>query len=327
MSSRASWGTFWPWVVAVPLIVACSASDGGRSTNGTFGPGLTSADSGDTGSAAGTTTEPIDTTGTSPGSTSAADSSTGSGAEETGEPPEVLGDFEPDGLAAAFTFNEDAGATVPDLTGNGHDATLQGTYAWEGGTLHQIIQGEEFGFTSIPRNGLMESDWTIQMWFGPHSHAASSSARVFSASDDLGGTGPEFFYRAGQLMAVRINNDGATWDEPAVGSRSNAGPPDHWATAIEPMEEDVITDFVAVHIASEQRLLMYQSLADGGPPELIFDGTYSGTYEMVVGDIRLGHTHRDSEPRPFDASFDQLLIYERALSIEEITHNHTVGTD
>ncbi len=315
-----------PIVLTLPC--SCTSGDDGRASSTTFGPGTLSVG----GTASDTSSSGPSESGdpSTSGSTSSDDMSTVDGStsasEDTGDPPEMLGDFEPDGLAAAFTFNEEAGNTVPDLTGNGRDATVEGNFTWEAGTLHQIIDGEDFGWTSIPRDGLMQGDWTIQMWFSPHSHAASTSARVFSASDDLGGTGPEFFYRAGQLMAVRINNDGATWNEPDVGSRSNAGPPDHWATAIEPMVEDVITDFVAVHFAGEQRLLMYQSLADEGPPRLIFDGTYSGTYEMVVDDIRLGHTHRDSEPRPFDASFDQLLIYERALSPEEIAHNHMIGT-
>ena len=262
-------------------------------------------------------------------SSSGGESSTGegssSGEESTGDPGEGIGDLEPDGLAAAFTFNEESGDMVPDITGNGHDATVSGPSSWEEGTLHQIRDGETNGWTSIPRGSLLDGDWTIQMWFAPHSHANSNHARAFSASDGLGGRGPEFFYQGGNLLGFRINGD-AIWSEPTVGSRSNAGPPDHWAIPTEPMQMDVITDLTIVHEVAAHRVRMYQSLANDGAPTLIFDGTYVGDYEMVVEDLRLGRTHHDEHTRPLDGSFDQLLVYDRALSKDEIDHNHGVGT-
>ena len=163
-----------------------------------------------------------------------------------------------------------------------------------------------------------------EQWFAPHSHANSHHARALSASDGLGGTGPEFFYQGGNILGFRINGD-AAWNEPSVGTRSNAAPPDHWAIPAEPMQMDVITDLTIVHEVAGHRLQMYQSSANDGAPEPIFDGTYVGDYEMVVDDLRLGRTHQEAHARPLDAGFDQLLIYDRALSKDEIDHNHAVG--
>jgi len=240
-------------------------------------------------------------------------------------PAEVQVHGQVGGVAADLTFGETTGTIAADESKNGHDATVNGNFAWASGRLHLIVSGESFGWASIPRGSLMSGDWTLDLWFEATNAGEKAAGRLVSASTAVGGTGPEWFFRSGLKVAMRINNDGAVWDEPAVGSRSSTGPPDHYALPTKAIQASMNYHMVVTHDAASQRVVVHQGKASDADLEIVLDATYSGTYDILVTDIRLGHSHRDSEPRWVDVSYDRLLIYDRLLTPSEVEQNHDAG--
>lgn len=231
------------------------------------------------------------------------------------------------GLAASFSFNETTGSIASDSVGN-HHATVYGNYAWEAGALHHVAASDtEYGWTSIPRGSLLSADWTVGLWFSAKNNGEHSAGRVVSATTRIGGTGPEWFFRSGKI-AMRINNTGASWNEPLVGSRSNDAPPDHWALPTKSIQFNTLYHYVVTHTAATRTVKIYQARADTPSLELVFHGTYSGSYAVSVADIRLSRSHNDSNaPRYVDSHYAQLRIYERALTESELAQNHAAGPE
>ncbi len=231
-----------------------------------------------------------------------------------------------DEIKAAFAFNAASGSYIQDLSAQGHDGTAMGNFAWENEKLH-LIAGASYGWASIPRGTLLNSDWSIDMWLEVKNAGVNSAGRIFSAATDIGGTGPEWFFRNGLAIAMRINNQGATWDIPLIGTRSNPAPPDHWALPTQAITANTVYHVIYVHESGPQRVKMYQARAADPALALVFDGTYSGTYAVSVADLRLSHSHRDTAPRYVDSTFYQLLLYDRVFNASEITQSHQAGPD
>ncbi|MBI5545664.1 MAG: hypothetical protein HY901_17390 [Deltaproteobacteria bacterium] len=229
-------------------------------------------------------------------------------------------------LGADLTFNESSGTDVADISGRGHDAIVHGDHAWESGMLH-LIESSSFGWTSIPRGSLLAGSWTVELWFQIKNAGEHTAGRVFSGASDLGGTGPEFFMREGTKLGMRINGSTAVWDPPAVGTRSSAAPPDHYALPTTGVSMNTPYHVVVTHDSVQKRVKMYQAMASASELQLVFDGTYSGPYAVSASDIRLSHSHRDSEPRYIDSRFDRLRIYDRALTAAEAELNHDAGAN
>ena len=133
--------------------------------------------------------------------------------------------------------------------------------------------------------------------------------------------GPEWFLWHTEKLAMRMNNEGATWDEPIVGIRTNAGGSDHWAETEADLPKDDLVHLVITHDASEQMVTVWHGT---DALALTFQGTYSGEYEVTVGAIRLSRTHGD-DARWFAGRYDQLLVYDRPLTEAEANENHAAG--
>ena len=220
-----------------------------------------------------------------------------------------------DGLVAAFAFDEGEGTLLEDLVGN-HDATAHGNCTWEDGGL--VHSGED-AYIDVPRGSMLEGDFSVDLWFVADS--VGEAGRVVTAASDIGGDGPEWFMWYSNKLAMRMNNEGATWDVPIVGTRTSPGGSDHWAETEADLPKGDLVHLVIAHDAAAQMLTVWHGT---GALDLTFQGTYSGSYEVSVGDIRLSRTH-GNDARYFSGRYDQLLIYDRPLSESEAEENHDAG--
>lgn len=231
------------------------------------------------------------------------------------------------GLVADYRFDEGSGASIADVSGNGHDGTAYGAFAWETGQLRVTGTSlSQFGHVSLSRGSMLDASWTVDLIFEAQNSGEHTAGRVWSASSGVGGTGPEVFFRSGNYLGFRINNPSTVWDPPAVGSRSSAAPPDHYVLPTTPISWGVPQHYVVTHDATAKRVRMYLATVAAPDLALVFDGTYTGSYAVGPSDIRLSHSHDDANPRYISGAFDRLRIYDRVLSADEAEQNHDGGT-
>jgi len=135
---------------------------------------------------------------------------------------------------------------------------------------------------------------------------------------EVGGKGPDVLERSNRV-AMRLNNQGAVFDEPTVGSRSNDGPPDHWGICSEKFHKDGGAEHLLItHDAAAKLVHIFIGL-HGEPLRLCFQATYTGTYEVDQGPLALGNVPKGN--RPFPAKFHQFAYYGHALSYQVDAQN------
>ena len=223
-------------------------------------------------------------------------------------------------LRLFLTFEEGQGRVSRDQTGNGHDAQLLGDAQWVAGGVR--LQGEESMISVASAAALRSRAFTYDLWFEA-AERTSGHGRVFNHSGRVGGVGPEVLERSGRL-AIRINNDGAAFDPPTVGTRSNDGPPDHYGRCEERFTRGSGPEHLIVtHDPGARRVRIFQGLA-GQPLILSFDATYQGRYDITGEPLVLGNA--PTTGRVFAGRYYQLAYYGRVLDHETNPNNrHVVG--
>lgn len=240
------------------------------------------------------------------------------------------GDLTTDGLILFHPFDDGAGNTSSDTTGNGHDGNLQGGTSWGAGLL--ALDGGDSTMMNIPdHSDLRYTSFTWDVWL--ISDGTNHASRILTHAERVGGTGPEIF--AYGEIAMRINNNGAVWDPPTVGSRSNDGPPDHFAETEDniPRGGDTPLHIVVVHDAGA-RLVRIFFAREGETLKLELEATYSGSFDLSSSGLTMGNA--PTGERGFDGRFFQLAVYDRALTADiagldvtggEVFDSHEEGSD
>lgn len=225
-----------------------------------------------------------------------------------------------EGLVAHLTFAEDSGPTAADLTGNGHTASLIGT-AW--GTGHvSVPHDNQSAMVSIATGPQMQGQsFTWDLWF--EAGINTLHGRVCAQTDAVGGNGAELIGLAGDQLGVRINNAGAVFDEPTIGTRSSSGPPDHWAIPLETFHRNAGPEHVVfTHDAGSRTVRIFIGLK-GQPLKLSFEGTYTGSY--AVSDVPLVIGNVPGSGRVFAEKVYQFSYYTRPLTHQVDGDRNVIG--
>ena len=106
--------------------------------------------------------------------------------------------------AGYWNFNETAGTTAADVTGNGHDGTLSNNPVWSGTSNGGLTFNGVNQTVSAPID-VSESSYAISLWF----KTTTTDCGVFQVADgSLGVNGYDrLFYLTGGNMAARLWSD------------------------------------------------------------------------------------------------------------------------
>ncbi len=235
-----------------------------------------------------------------------------------------------DGLVALVGFHEGTGAASADLTGNGHDAELVAGATWCTGCAQVNGSDQRILIGSDPH--IEVPSFTYDLWF--EAGSTPGNGRLMGQAGEVGGRGADVLERS-QHVAMRINNQGAVFDEPTIGSRSNDGPPDHWGTCEDEFHRnDGPEHLVITHDVSAQTVRIFIGL-QGESLRLSFESTYHGTYEVDHDGIAL--LNLPDGDRFFTGKVYQFAYYDRVLTHQvdgnrfvtggEVQTNHLAGPD
>jgi hypothetical protein len=219
-----------------------------------------------------------------------------------------------DGLVAYWPLDDGSGDVARDATGNGHDGTLQGGPVWTGdskmGTGALTFDGTD-DLVRIPSfdvtggNGI-----TIACWFiTGNLDTPGNDPRMVSKA--VGGSNDEHWFmlsssREGgiKILRFRLKTDGATGELKAH--------PDGV------IDLDVWIHAVASWDGSTMRVykngVEVGSLAKGGVLDV------DPTVEMAIGS-----QPATTDARPFDGTIDDVAIWNRALTQDEINELMATG--
>jgi len=210
----------------------------------------------------------------------------------------------PSGLIARWTFDEGSGLTANDAVGTNH-GTLENGPTWTAGKSGQAILFDGVDdVVNIPDAAVFDfgsGDFSISAWFKTAS-AKDQHVVNFRQSDnephiELYTCPTPFGYLGTHIVPgdVRISYDTTQVDD------------DTWHHAAVVLENGV-TDG-------------YKLYLDGA---LVGQSTYSGDLQdwdtIHIGDM-------DAGSRAFDGAIDEVMVFDRALSDQEIqqTYEHTAG--
>lgn len=91
-----------------------------------------------------------------------------------------------DGLVAYWSFDEGAGKTAADVTGNGHDGKFEGAPKWVAGKFGTALEFDgEDDYVVVPDDDALDitENITLMAWFSPND--ALTSRRMISKNDSI----------------------------------------------------------------------------------------------------------------------------------------------
>lgn len=233
-------------------------------------------------------------------------------------------------LEAFLTFDEGSGETAVDKTGHGHDGTLLGSYSWGGASV--VLNGGDGTMVSVVAGATLQGpSFTYDMWV--QSQDFAGAPRLVAQLESVGAAGPDVFLHWSLVPAMRINNLGAYFLEPTVGSRSNTGPPDHYALCEDTYQVGSGHEhWVITHDSPAKTVRMFLGQEDD-PLRICFEAEYDGTFDLSSGPLTIGNLQAGD--RPYDGFIYQFAYYRRALTFVvganrdvtdgELFQNHEAG--
>ena len=221
------------------------------------------------------------------------------------EEPTVGGDSNPIGW---WTFDEGSGAVAADGSGNGLDGAISGA-AWVSPGANGIgscldFDGQGTNRVSLGNFDVVGSGLTIACWYkADNLDTPGSDPRVFSKA--IGGASQDHWFMvsstrvgADKLWRFRLKTDGDTSELKAD-------------TATGQIDLDVWTHVAAVWDGATMRL--YKNGVEVG--SLDKGGTLSTNPEAKVS---IGNQPEGTGDRPWDGLVDDVRLYNRGLSADEI---------
>jgi len=121
----------------------------------------------------------------------------------------------PAGLVAGLGFNEGAGTSSADLTGNGHTATLLNSPAWVAGKYGNALSfdgvNDEVGVANAATLNLGSANFTVMMWVKRNALGGGVQRHLFSKCAPSGWTtGCKEFYFASDTLKFGSYGTGDT---------------------------------------------------------------------------------------------------------------------
>jgi len=227
------------------------------------------------------------------------------------QPGEIV-EPDPTGLVAHWKFDQSSGTTAPDASGNDHDGTVENGAVWENhdvmiGTGALQFDGVDDRVTVAPfdvvGDGITIAAWVKPLGF-PDDARVVSKAQGYTTSAHywalvLSGTGDN-------NLQFRLRTD--------VGDTSKVTVPDDPS---KDLKTDVWTHVAVTWDGATDMMRFYK---DG---EEIYSQGKTGSTVAVNPSVRIGVGNQSLDAaggtnRPFCGLLDDVRIYSRALSIDEI---------
>ncbi len=218
-------------------------------------------------------------------------------------PPEV-----PEGLVALWNFDEGSGTTAADSSGNGHDGTISGA-TWtspgaEGTGFCLDFDGQGTNRVSVGTFSVAGNAISIACWYkADNLDTPGNDPRLISKA--IGGASEEHWFMVSssrvsdtKVLRFRLKTDGTTGELKADTATGN-------------IELDVWTHTAAVWDGATMRL--YKNGVEVGSTAK--GGTLSTD---PAAKVSIGNQPAETGDRPWDGLIDDVRIYDRALSVDEI---------
>jgi hypothetical protein len=224
------------------------------------------------------------------------------------EPAEVDGDMEApiqtpkQGPIAAWSFDEGGGTTIEDITGDGHEGTIEGA-EWARGKYGDALKfNGENDVVKVPNSPefALTEGFTLESWVRPES--ASNEWAPILAKEIGGG-------KAANELAWWLYEGGSDSNVPFGGNGPTAGK-EELASAEDPLPIDAWSHLALTYDGSQIRLYVDGELVDcsdvpaHAPP-------------VTGGELQIGAATEHGDY--YKGRIDEIRIYNRALSGSEVS--------
>ncbi len=208
----------------------------------------------------------------------------------------------PEGLAGWWRFDEEGGATVPDSSGRGNDGTLKGGARRAAGVLGRalLLDGKDDGVAlGNPEALQLTGDQTISLWIRPAS---------------LGKRRNPFAKAYGGEATITVEEDGRI--NYYYGTSGRNAKPYQSFTMTHPVKADAWTHLVVVRDLERKKLLWYRNGAATDKTAAKFPEAKRSKEAAWIGK---GYVE------PFHGRIDDLRVYARALTAEQVKDLYELG--
>jgi len=204
------------------------------------------------------------------------------------------------GLVLYLNFDEGAGSTVRDLSGQGNDGTINGASWVNDGKIGSALSFESGNYVEVPHSASLSltDAITIMAWtnmaVGSSGEMAIVSKGTWAAND----LPYELTETPGGVIYWQFYNDaGRDTCSP------NSPPVDQWH-----------------HIAATYDGQIFKAYIDGALGE---EWQYQGTMPENTASVTIGKRSKSADCY-FTGMIDEVVIFDRALSVEEIQESMEV---
>ena len=202
-----------------------------------------------------------------------------------------------DGLVGFWTMDkkDTQGKTVKDVSGNGHDGTIEGDPKPINGKLEEALHFDgKDDYIQLPDMG-EEMQTSAEIWAYAEDVTKPYSGLVANHQWTTGCI--HFKLEPNKVMVIKNGQERV------------------WGPVVEPEEW---YHFAYTADAEENEMKLYMN------GELVQEGK-AGTEAMSLNDVRIGDEYTD--PRLFTGILDEVRIYKRVLSEKEIEQNYKVKSN
>jgi len=221
----------------------------------------------------------------------------------------------PAGLIAHWKFDEGSGTTASDSSGNGNNGTLTNGPLWITGKSGRAIQFDKIddvvkidaptAFDNLPQ-------LTISAWINPKSAGEGGFGRIIEKADGV--TNPttrgwNLYVTSSNQIAFAANFASANLDRR---SSANTLTLNQWQYVT--LTWDGSSSVSGVHFYVNGNEVTYATNTSGSGTRVLDD----------TEDLRIGNN--ESGARTFDGAIDEVKVYNRALTPEEVRQVATAQT-
>jgi len=220
------------------------------------------------------------------------------------------------GLVLYFQFDEGDGDTVEDLSGSGNDGTLVGEPEWVAGKSGSALQfsGERNAdYVEVPDDPSLNpgAELSFAAWIYFDTFVASGGiiSKYIGAGNQRSYT-MHLHHDSALGLAVDCSSNGAYQAGVAATSvNTEAG------VLVESEWQHVAMTFKAEDML---RLYINGEMKAEGETDVI-DALFDNNVPLLIGnDFQIGGAHRAGQPREFTGIIDEVAIFNRVLSEDEI---------
>jgi Concanavalin A-like lectin/glucanases superfamily len=196
---------------------------------------------------------------------------------------------------AAYSFDAGEGTTAEDITGNGHEGTIEGA-TWTNGKYGKALSFNGSDCVSVPESADLElrEELTVEAWVKPEGSGEAESLVFKESEGEFFGYSLFIGLQASGKLEGLVANDAETEYAPTVESPH-------------PISDNVWTHVALTYDGAHERLYVNGELVDTTSAEPPIANS---------GPLKIGCVQEHEAG--FEGKIDELRIYNRALSAGEV---------